>query len=229
MGDPKIAVREAARVTLLDASVCALTFSNTNVADSAAALIDKAVREQGFGSKNVRVREASLRYLASLRTSPSTGLRTDQLPPLRPYLPLLIHILEDPDPTVREAAKESTVVIFSDTRISDAARAELKKEISKGSVRKTTAEHVLAGVFAGGPTSQEPPHSLEGSEAAAPPPSGSSSMGTALTSSDITPVYIASTRDLENEFNSMVEPFEGKETEHNWHPRDRSISRIRGM
>ncbi|PFH52674.1 hypothetical protein AMATHDRAFT_74133 [Amanita thiersii Skay4041] len=47
--------------------------------------------------------------------------------------------------------------------------------------------------------------------------------------SDVQPVYIASVRDLENEFVSMAKLFEGKETEHNWTPRDQSITRVRGM
>lgn len=246
-GDPKLAVREGARVALLNASTCALTFPHSpTTPESAAAVVDKAVREQGFGSKNARVREASIRYIAALRTSaPSataSGPQTEQLPPLRPYLPLLIQALEDSDPTVREAAKESVVAIFADTRISDGARAELKREISKGSVRKSTVEHVLSKVFGGGgvgassaataPSTSDPPTlaELEGSGAAAPQPAGSSQAGgTALSSADIAPVYIASARDLEQEFHRMVEPFEGKETEHNWQPRDKSISRIRGQ
>ncbi|KAG6833770.1 hypothetical protein H0H87_001202 [Tephrocybe sp. NHM501043] len=48
-------------------------------------------------------------------------------------------------------------------------------------------------------------------------------------SSDIQPVYIASAKDLENEFASMLKPFEGKETEHNWSAREQAILRVRGM
>ena len=40
---------------------------------------------------------------------------------------------------------------------------------------------------------------------------------------------MASARDLEQEFASMLPHFEGKETERNWQPRDKAISRIRGM
>jgi CLIP-associating protein 1/2 len=46
---------------------------------------------------------------------------------------------------------------------------------------------------------------------------------------DVQPVYIADLRDLQTEFDRMKEGFEGKETEHNWMVRDRSIARIRGM
>ncbi|TRM68360.1 clasp N terminal-domain-containing protein [Schizophyllum amplum] len=47
--------------------------------------------------------------------------------------------------------------------------------------------------------------------------------------SDIRPVYIASTRDLENEFAQSAAFFEGKESEHNWAARERLIVRVRGM
>jgi CLIP-associating protein 1/2 len=40
---------------------------------------------------------------------------------------------------------------------------------------------------------------------------------------------VASARDLEHEFADMFPHFEGKETERNWLPRDKSITRIRGM
>ncbi|KAK4701818.1 hypothetical protein P7C70_g4410, partial [Phenoliferia sp. Uapishka_3] len=46
---------------------------------------------------------------------------------------------------------------------------------------------------------------------------------------DVEAIYIASERDLQGEFEAMRAGFEGKETEHNWMVRDRSVARIRGM
>lgn len=46
---------------------------------------------------------------------------------------------------------------------------------------------------------------------------------------DISPIYIASEKDLTDEFDAMRAGFEGKETEFNWMVRDKSIGRIRGM
>ncbi|GAA5975807.1 hypothetical protein JCM11641_005880 [Rhodosporidiobolus odoratus] len=51
----------------------------------------------------------------------------------------------------------------------------------------------------------------------------------APSSGDLSPVYIASERDLRAEFDVMKPGFGGKETEHNWQVRDRSIATIRGM
>ncbi|GJE84641.1 clasp N terminal-domain-containing protein [Phanerochaete sordida] len=46
---------------------------------------------------------------------------------------------------------------------------------------------------------------------------------------DVKAVYVASSRDLENEFTAMLKHFEGREDEHNWAPRERAILRVRGM
>ncbi|KAI0049577.1 hypothetical protein FA95DRAFT_1581638 [Auriscalpium vulgare] len=49
------------------------------------------------------------------------------------------------------------------------------------------------------------------------------------TTASVQAVYIASSRDLENEFGEMFKSFEGKENEHNWASRDRAMTRVRGM
>ena len=40
---------------------------------------------------------------------------------------------------------------------------------------------------------------------------------------------IASARDLDAEFAKMLPHFAGKETEHNWTPREKAVVRVRGM
>ena len=42
-------------------------------------------------------------------------------------------------------------------------------------------------------------------------------------------LQIASSRELENEWHKMIPFFQGKETEHNWSPREKSVLRFRGM
>jgi CLIP-associating protein 1/2 len=83
-----------------------------------------------------------LRHFATLRTE-----RPEI--PLRPFVPLLITTLEDPDASVRDAARESTIEIFSHPAVSPAARADLKKELAKRGVRKATADAVLSAVLGG--------------------------------------------------------------------------------
>ena len=82
--------------------------------------------------------------------------------PIRTYLSLLVDCLEDTDPHVRECARYSIVELFSGPGVSDAARADLKKEMMKKGVRKTIVDSVLSKLLAGSIVSK--PQSREGSE-----------------------------------------------------------------
>ena len=82
--------------------------------------------------------------------------RTHHLFPLRPYLPHLIDALEDTDPAVRECARQSVVELFTGPGATDAARADLKKEMTKKGVRKNIADAVLDKVLAGGAGASTP-------------------------------------------------------------------------
>ena len=73
--------------------------------------------------------------------------RAHHLFPIRPYLPLLVAALEDSDSTVRETAKTSVVILFTSPGASDAARADLKRELTKKGVRKTIVDAVLTKVL----------------------------------------------------------------------------------
>lgn len=71
--------------------------------------------------------------------------------PLKPYLPQLVDLLEDTDGTVRECARQSIVELFTGPSVTDAARADLKKEMAKKNVRKTIVDSVISKLMAGGP------------------------------------------------------------------------------
>jgi CLIP-associating protein 1/2 len=88
--------------------------------------------------------------------------RAHHLFPIRPYLSLLVDCLEDTDPHVRECARHSIVELFSGPGVTDAARADLKKELLKKGVRKTIVDYVLSKLLAGAVGSN--PESREGSE-----------------------------------------------------------------
>lgn len=79
--------------------------------------------------------------------------RAHHLFPIRSYLPLLIGALEDSDANVRECAKQSVVELFTGPAVTDAARADLKKEMTKKGVRKGIVDTVLSKVAAGGESS----------------------------------------------------------------------------
>jgi CLIP-associating protein 1/2 len=226
---------------------------------------------------------------------------------------MLVSALEDSDSTVRETAKTSVVTLFTGPGATDAARADLKRELAKKGVRKTIVDTVLTKVLgfdntstAAGKVSETPgvppsqvaakeyippslalqaQKSVTGLDFAAPGPSAASrtvshssvkessrpasraavasptpSGGDTTanvqavyvrmpfsrrTASDQPATQVASSRDLDAEFAEMLKAFEvsrllslslsllsfrqGKETEHNWAPRDRAITRVRGM
>ncbi|ESK97479.1 heat repeat containing protein [Moniliophthora roreri MCA 2997] len=232
------------------------------------AMYERFLRESGLSSKVWKVREQSILILVHIR-------RQHHMFPIRSYLPLLVGCLEDTDAHVRECARQSVVELFTGPAVTDAARADLKKEMTKRGVRKTIIEGVLSKLLGSGFDNGSNPASREGSEngdarpkeyvppsialqqrkasatsvtsmprttsygsvkevprplsraaAATPPPAPSP---TTESSSDVSPVYIASAKDLETEFSNMAKPFEGKETEHNWALREQAILRVRGM
>jgi CLIP-associating protein 1/2 len=226
---------------------------------------------------------------------------------------MLVSALEDRDSTVRETAKTSVVTLFTGPGATDAARADLKRELAKKGVRKTIVDTVLTKVLrsdnasttagkvseaSGVPQSQvaakeyippslalqaqksatvldfaapgpstasrtvshgsikEPPRPASRTAVASPTPSGGDTTANVqavyvripfsrCTASDQPTTQVASSRDLDAEFAEMLKAFEvspilftlsitlilrqGKETEHNWAPRDRAITRVRGM
>ncbi|KAF8211346.1 clasp N terminal-domain-containing protein [Mycena galopus ATCC 62051] len=238
-------------------------------------MFERYLREIGLASKVWKVREQSILTLVHIR-------RAHQQFPIRVYLSQLVDALEDTDAHVRDCSRQSVVELFSGPGVSDAARADLKKEMTKKNVRKTIVDGVLSKLLGvGGSMSSmggSGPQSREGSEngditvkpippslvlAGRRPTTASSTSALSRTasvhstqsntsrppsraaplsdspanevappaaeSSDIRPVYIASSRDLESEFAAMHKPFEGKENEHNWADRERAIQRVRGM
>lgn len=234
-------------------------------------VFERVLKESGLASKVWKIREQSILTLVHLR-------RAQPQFPIRPFLSPLVDCLEDTDAHVRDCAKTSVIDLFSGPYVTDAARADLKKELIKKNVRKTIVDGVLSKLMAaslsssvahtGGSengddssSSYVPPSlmlagkrprvpsqgsgvskfssSTNGKEPFSRPQSRGSAPSPAPTqaqtptssdpSSDVRPVYIASSKDLENEFASMAKAFEGKETEHNWSAREQAVQRVRGM
>jgi len=89
--------------------------------------------------------------------------RIHHLFPIRPYLSYLIDCLEDTDAHVRDCARQSVVELFTGPAVSDAARADLKKEMSRKNVRKAIVDDVLAKLLSKVSIGSNP-QSHEGSE-----------------------------------------------------------------
>lgn len=179
--------------------------------------------------------------------------RNHSLFPLRPFLSPLVDALEDGDGTVRECARHSVVEIFTGQGVTDAARTDLKKEMTKKGVRKTIVDSVLIKLLSGESPNIPSGDSVDGREEIRPSifasrkpstpfmpntgrfvshgavsdldaPAAVRAGDTPSPDPDVAPVYvglflsctkralnfwqIASARDLENEFLSMLPHFE---------------------
>ncbi|KAH7887935.1 clasp N terminal-domain-containing protein [Phlebopus sp. FC_14] len=284
LGDTRERAREKARETLVIVGGLAFRFTPSasklgagKGPETPLAMFERLLRDSGFNSKVWRVREQSILVLVNIR-------RAHSMFPIRPYLPLLVDALEDTDGNVRACATPSVIELFTSSGVTDAARADLKKEMTKKNTRKTIVDNVLAKLMSGNRSTGACTPQSDGSENGELgvkreyiPPSlmlqnrrptvGSTSGGPPAapttravshgninpkelsrpasraamvvspplpqpsneTASAVEPAFIASSRDLENEFAAMAKAFEGKETEHNWAARDRGIQRVRGM
>lgn len=57
--------------------------------------------------------------------------------------------LEDTDGTVRDCAKQSVVELFTGPGVTDTARADLKKEMTRKGVRKTIVDSIVGKLLSG--------------------------------------------------------------------------------
>ncbi|KAG2152962.1 clasp N terminal-domain-containing protein [Suillus clintonianus] len=279
LGDTREKARDKARETLVILGGLAFRAASKmkdgkGGPETPFAIFERFFRDNGFGSKVARVREQSLLALVHIR-------RTHHLFPLRPYLSLLVDTLEDTDGNVRACATPSVIELFTGPGVTDAARSDLKKELTKKGVRKAMVDNIQSQLMhssrstgastpqsegsagsgeplakkeyvppsmmlqqnrrptvgaASGATpgmtratsqgnAREIPRPASRAAVASPPLSQPSSEA----ASTIEPAFVASSRDLENEFLTFAKSFEGKETEHNWAARERAIQRVRGM
>ncbi|KAG8899341.1 suppressor of tub2 mutation [Tulasnella sp. 403] len=253
LGDQKEKIRDAAGNALVIAATAAhfcspaspKTKDVSKSVELPLAVLEKHIKELGLGSKLPRVREQTTLALVAFRQDTPTF-------PIRPYLPQLVDCLEDTDGSVREIARSSVVTLFTGPQVTDAARADLKNEMAKKGVRKAIVNDILAKLLTGtqsgfmsdgdkpnGEESSATSSRILGQSTAAAlsrttssgstPVMGASEEIAQNTPTEVAEVYIASARDLENEFSRMEPCFEGKETEHNWQDRERAIIRLRGM
>ncbi|KJE04556.1 protein STU1 [Cryptococcus gattii NT-10] len=171
-----------------------------------------------------RSKVEGMKVLARVRSKegPKMGLKS--------WLGILVDLLEDGDGNVRDQARETVVELLSPPSTPSAARSDFKRLLVARNVRKTIADDIITRILSGEPADRSAPaivNSEAGKEEGASRP-GAATPALSQTD-DVDIVYIASPHDLEREFHSMLSFFEGKETEENWAPRERSILRIRGM
>lgn len=170
-------------------------------------------------------------------------MHRDESMPFKGYVSSIVARLEDADGNTREAAKAVLIDLFSTAP--ERAKLDLKRQLKAHSVRHSIVTQILSQIGAEGPPASRPQTAEKAepspemtastrslptfdhaaafaetlnSEAAQPPPQETVPMD---------PIYVHSQRELEDTFRDMLPFFEGKETEQNWTPRDKSILKLR--
>ncbi|KAF3937274.1 hypothetical protein ABW19_dt0200390 [Dactylella cylindrospora] len=212
MGDAKDRIREMALSPVVDIWTVAPVET------------ERYIRETGLTSKNTRLKDSSLEWLTRVHAMYGGQLS------IKPYTSLLVRLLEDASDAVREKAKNVVVDLFKSA--SDPAKADLKKLITEHQVRKTIANHIIENIS--GPdmrsSTKADKEKAEGSgttRRVIKETFLNSIPGVAM--EDMKPAYINTSRELENEFNSMLPDMTGKETEQNWAAREKYVTRIREL
>ncbi|EME47761.1 hypothetical protein DOTSEDRAFT_167089 [Dothistroma septosporum NZE10] len=198
--------------------------------------VEEIVRDEAIGGSNARAKEAGMRWVLRMHNEENM--------PFKGYTASIVARLEDADGNTREAAKTVLIDLFSDAP--DRAKLDLKRQLKAHSVRHSIASQILSQLGAeetssrpqtAGRDKAEASPDMNGStrslpaidhaahfaetlnsEAAQPPPQETVPMD---------PIYMDTSRELEDTFVDMRPHFEGKETEQNWIPRDKNILKLR--
>ena len=166
----------------------------------------------------------------------------------------IVECLEDADGGVRDTAKATIVELFKyasylytqqstltiNRPLPEAAKSDLKKQLQQGNVRKTIVVHIYQQLGLSTLEVDLASSTLTHDNEA---PSNDKQLGGSITSDPslhnhtmstseieaerLDPIYVNSHREIEEIFRDMHPFFEGKESEHNWSPREKSITKLR--
>lgn len=190
--------------------------------------VERIVREEALGGTHARQKETAIGWVVRMHNEQGMAFKS--------YVGPIVACLENADEHVRDAAKSALVELFSDA--SDRAKADLKKQLKAYSVRHAIEQYILAQIGSSSrPANQAQDNDMHAStkslpvvdhvavfaesinsEAAKPPPQETVQMD---------PIYVLSERELSDTMRDMLPHFEGKETEHNWMPRDKAVLKLR--
>ncbi|KAJ4300287.1 suppressor of tub2 mutation [Collariella sp. IMI 366227] len=193
--------------------------------------VERSVRNTAMVGKNARAKEASMHWL--LQMHQEQGLQ------FRAYVPILMELLEDADPTVREMAKTTVIELFRNAP--NAAKSDLKKQLKNFKVRPAIEQAIVKEL---NPTSSAPSFQPDAFDEPAPArPALAASVSslavrpktpnpptlTEVGPEPVEPSYVNTSRELDEILKEMHFHFEGRETEQNWLKREESITKLRRL
>ncbi|KAI9816318.1 MAG: suppressor of tub2 mutation [Phylliscum demangeonii] len=193
--------------------------------------VESLIRETGLLSKSARVRESSMDWIVKMHKD--HGLQ------FRSFVPNLVSGLEDADGMVRDTAKSTVIELFRHAPAK--ALASLKEQLKDRKVRKSIVMELISqlspaasfetesSTTASNTSHEDLPHLESAPSDRAPSDSRPPSMASMAQDHDpeIEPALVSSARELDDVFRDMLPLFEGRESEHNWSPRERSILKLR--
>lgn len=214
LGDAKEAHRTAASQLL-----CDLWPSKT-------VEVERVIKETAIQGTHVRAKLEGISWVKKMHEEQQLQFKT--------FVSPIVECLEDADGTVRDAAKNNIVELFRTAR--DAAKADLRRQLTTHSVRKSIAEYILSRLQISAPSDANFSASAQSTtrpEFAHPearlPDTQEPSLPPSAEVDHIEPLYVYTSRELEDMFRSMQPCFEDKESEHNWKPRDTNVLKIRRL
>ncbi|RIB13548.1 clasp N terminal-domain-containing protein [Gigaspora rosea] len=241
LGDTKDKTRDHALQVLLTMYESA---TNMNGGTNIVTVLSTIIKDTAFGHKHWRVREQILQWVAVCSKKISDF-------PIRQWVPYMVKLLEDPHEQVREAAKDTIVLLFNGA--ASHAKSDLKRELKEQSIRPGIVDYILSKIISS-PSSDghsdrynvvydnADNHTDAGTEITEEDyfSSGTGNEETAKSTdsivrptssadSEIGVINVDSAKELEREFQNLLSSFQGRESEQNWLARERGINRLRSL
>ncbi|MCJ1245786.1 suppressor of tub2 mutation [Trapelia coarctata] len=201
--------------------------------------VEQLIRDSALSGKSPRVKEAAMQWILKMNMEFSLQFKG--------FVAKLVECLQDADGGVRDTAKSTIVELF--LHASEAAKSDLKKQLEMHKVRKATVTHIYTQLGLSIPPEIETTSSshAQGNESSSTHKTLDSPIGKILPTSitldetmpapvnshsgteayKLDPIFINSSRELDEMVRSMLPFFEGKEVEDNWIPREKSIIKLR--
>ncbi|KAH8912868.1 ARM repeat-containing protein [Coniochaeta sp. PMI_546] len=190
--------------------------------------VERSVRNTAMVGKNARAKEMSLQWV--LQMHQENGLQ------FRSYVPTLMELLEDADPSVRETAKTTVIELFRNAP--NGAKSDLKRQLKTYKVRPAIEQAIVRELVPSSSTQssqhEEEVHSQPTRPILAASMSSISSERPITPMPDskpeqVEPMYVNTQRELDDIFREIHSFFEGKETEQNWLKREESMTKLRKL
>lgn len=195
--------------------------------------VERIVREESLGGNHNRQKETAMAWVVRMNKEQGMAFKS--------YVGPVVACLENADEHVRDAAKNALIELFSTA--SDRAKADLNKQLKAYSVRHGIASHILNQIGTNSRPApaavQEPDADMQASTRSLPTVDHATAFAETLNSEaarpppveavPMDPIYVHTERELNDVFHDIFPHFEGKETEHNWMPRDKSVLKVRRL